>query len=67
MNSLVCNRLLLGSMTMWSVDFSLEFGFEVICSLNPVLYFYLFSFFNFCSFMFVDNINLWVLMAEMLG
>ena len=39
MNSLVCNRLLLGSTTLWSVDFNLEFGFEVICSLNPVLYF----------------------------
>ena len=52
---------------MWSVDFSLKFGFEVICNLNPTFYFYLFSFFNFCSSMFVDNMNLWVLMVEMLG
>ena len=52
---------------MWSVDLSLDLGIELIYSLNSVLYFYLFSFFNFCRFMFVDNMNLWVLMAEMLG
>ena len=67
MRNLVCNRLLLGSTTLWSVDFSFNLGIEVLYSLNSVLYFYLFSFFNFYSFMFVDNMNLWVLMAEMLG
>ena len=67
MNNLVCNLLLLGSTTLWSVDFNLELGFEVICKLNFVLYFYLFSFFNFYSFMFVNNMNLWVLIVEMLS
>ena len=67
MNNLACNRLLLGSMTLWSVDFSLDIEIEVIFSLNPVLYFYIFSFLNLCSFMFVDNMNLCVLMVEMLG
>ena len=69
MNNLACNRLFLGSMTLWSVDFSLDLQIEVICSLNLVLYFYLFFFFfiNFCSFVFVISMNVWVLMAEMLG
>ena len=67
MRNLVCNRLMLGSITLWSVDFSLDLGTKAICSLNSVLYFYLFSFFNLCIFMFVDNMNLWVLIAEMLG
>ena len=52
-------------MTLWSVDFSLELGIEDICSLTFVLYFYLYSF-NFCSFVFVVNMDLWVLMVEML-
>ena len=51
MNNLACNRLLLGSMTLWSLDFSLDLEIEVICSLNPV-----------CI-----SINVWALMAEMLG
>ena len=67
MNNLACNQLLLGSMTLSSVDFILDLEIEVICSLNPVLCFYLFSFFNFCSFVFSINMNLWVLMVEMLG
>ena len=67
MNNLACNRLLLGNMTLWSVDFNLDLEIEVICSLNPILYLYLFSFFNLCSFVFVININLWVLLTEMLG
>ena len=67
MNTLVCNQLLLGSMTLWSVDFSLDLGIEVICSLNSVLYFYPFSFFKFFIFMFIINMNLWVLIAKMIG
>ena len=67
MNNLACNQLFLGSTIFWSVDFSLDLDIEVICSLNPVLYFYLFSSFSFCSFVFVINMNLWVLMAKMLG
>ena len=67
MNNLTCNQLLLGSTTLWSVNFSLDLEIEVICSLNPVLYFYLFSFFNFCSFVFVINMDLWVLIVEMLS
>ena len=67
MNNFACNQLLLGSTILWSVDFSLVTWIEVICNLNLVLYFYLFSFFNFCNFVFVINMNLWVLMAEMLG
>ena len=66
MNNLVCNRILLEEQP-YRVDFSLELKIEVICSLNPVLYFYLFSFFNFYSFVFVANMILWILMAEMLG
>ena len=54
------------STTIWSMDFSLELEIEDICSLTFVLYFYLYSF-NLCSFMFVVNINLWVLMVEMIG
>ena len=34
---------------------------------NTILYFYLLSFFNFCNFLFVDNMILWVLIAKMLG
>ena len=30
MNSLICNQLLLGSTTLWSVDFSLDLKIEVI-------------------------------------
>ena len=67
MNNLACNRLLLGSTTLWSVDFSLDLEIEAICSLNLVLHFYLFYFFNLCSFVFVISMNVWVLMAEMLG
>ena len=67
MNNLACNQLLLGSMTLWSVDFNLDLGFKDICSLIFVLYYHLYLFFNLCSFMFVINMNLWVLMAEMIG
>ena len=67
MNNLACNRLLLGNMTLWSVDFSFDLEIEVILCLNPILCFYLFSFFNFCSFVFVISMNVLVLMAEMLG
>ena len=67
MNNLSFNLLLLGSTTLWSVDFSLDLEIEVICNLNPILYFYLFSFFNFCNFVFFINMNVWALMAEMLG
>ena len=49
------------------MDFGLELKIEVNCSLNPILYFYPFSFFNLCSFMFVDDRILWILMVEMLG
>ena len=46
MNNLACNRLLVGSTTLWSVDFRLDLEIQVIFSLNPVLYFYIFSFIN---------------------
>ena len=64
---MVCNQLLLGNMTLWSVDFSLDLEIGDYCSLNSVLNFYLFSLFNSCSFIFVISMNLWVLMAELLG
>ena len=67
MNNLACNRLLLGNTTLWSVDFSLELEIEVIFNLKSILYFYLFSFFNFLNFVFVISMNVWVLMAKMLG
>ena len=67
MNILICNRLLMGSTTLWSVDFNLDMGIEVICSLNLVLYFYFFLFFKFYSFVFIINMNLWVFIAEMTG
>ena len=67
MRNLVCNQLLLRSTTLWSMDFSLELGIEDICSLTSVSYFYVYSFFNFCSFMFVINMNVWVLTVEMIG
>ena len=67
MNTLVCNQLFLGSTTLWSVGFSLNMGIEVICSLNSVLYFYIFSFFKFYSLVFIINMNLWVLIAKMIG
>ena len=67
MNNLACNQLLMGSTTFWSVDFRLDLEIQVIFSLNPVLYFDIFSFINFCNFVFVNNMNLWVLMVEMLG
>ena len=57
MNNLACNRLLLGSTTLWSVDFNLDLKIEVIFSLNPILYFYLFFFFNLYSFVFVISMN----------
>ena len=49
------------------MNFILELGIKDMYSLNSILYVYLFSFFNFYSFMFVDNMNLWVLMAEIIG
>ena len=67
MNTLVCNQLLLGSTILWSVDFSLDMGIEVICILNSILYFYIFSFIKFYSFVSIININLWVLITEMIG
>ena len=67
MNFLVCNLILLKEQPCGVWNFSLELVFELICRLNNILYFYLFSFFNFCNFVFVDNMILWVLMAEMLG
>ena len=33
MNNLAYNQLLMGRMTLWSVDFSLDLGFKDICSL----------------------------------
>ena len=67
MNTLVCNQLLLGSTTLWSVNFSLDLGIEIISCLNSIFYFYLFSFFKFCYFVFIINMNLWVLITEMIG
>ena len=66
MKNLVHIKLLPGNMTLWSVDFNLDFGIEDICSLISVFYFNLYSF-NFYSFIFVINMSLWVLMAEMIG
>ena len=65
MNNLACNQLLLGSTTLWSVDFNLDLGFKDICTLISVLYYHLYLFF--LSFMFVINMNLWVLMDKMIG
>ena len=67
MKNLVCNRILLEEQPCGVWSFILELGFEHICSLNTVLYFHIFSFFNFCNFVFVNNMILWVLMVEMLG
>ena len=67
MNFMVCNQILLEEQPCGVWSFSLELGFEHICSLNTILYFYLFSFFNLCNFMFVNSMILWLLMAEMLG
>ena len=67
MKNLACNQILLEEQPCGVWSFSLELGFEHIFSLNTALYFYLFSFLNFCNFVFVDSMILWVLMAEMLG
>ena len=48
-------------------NFSLELEIEVIDSLTTVLYFYLLSFFIFCDFVDILNMNLWMLMIEKLG
>ena len=55
MNNLACNRILLEEQPCGVWNFNLKLGFEHICSLNTILYFYLFFFFNFCNFVFVDN------------
>ena len=54
-------------MTLWSVDFNLDLEIEDYYSFIVVLYFNLYSSFNFCSFMFVLNMILLVLMVEMVG
>ena len=64
--NLVCNRRLLGSTTLWSVYFSLDFGVEDSCSVISILFFYLFSFINFYNFMFVLNM-IFFLMIEIVA
>ena len=47
----------------YRVDFSLDSEIEDYCSFIFVLYFSLYSSFNFCSFMFVINMDLLELMV----
>ena len=67
MKNLAYDRILLEEQPCGVWSFILELGYEHICSLNTMLYFYLFSFFNFYNFVFVNSMILWVLMAEILG
>ena len=45
-------------------NLSLEFEIEDIFIFNPVLYFYMFSFFIFYSFVYVLKMDMWILLAE---
>ena len=54
-------------MTLWSVDFNLDMEIEDYYNLIFALYFNLYSSFNLCSFMFVINVDLRILMVGMVG